>query len=676
MKRGLWTAAAIVVAAGFLFWTQVRVGAPSKPQLAASSQRRTTASKPVGPSLAQAQRLVMNKKDSILLSPSAARPGAEVTVVGYFPNVKQPPAAQGPDQANLCFGGCDHGLPYSGVQVHWSARHRGLFTMRFPVPQAPWVSYDGNHPLVAGHTYRVGLQCLDPQQPGCATEPALTSALFKLLGPVTHRCRHGACGDMHLTPAQASPGTKVSISGWAPLTQIIGQPFGYTLTLHGPGAQNLQIGNVAQNRLGQLSGSFVMPLTAYPRSGQKQWIETAALTTYFNGQCLKLQSTPASARKALANRCSHLVAPTRLIALAPPTWASLGRLKPLQIQSTSALNGPQLTLSTDRKTLTYCLTGAIVRSNDLGVSWSSIPTQAAISTVLKSADPIFGSSCTSATINPAYPRSVFAAFGAADRRFGAPPIYTIGMYTLDNGLHWSPAPVPKGLKAIDFGNFLVDGPRVLALYRSGQGSDTFQVESTSDGGATWHRGTLSCPSTGPCLRWGAAPAEDLGMGIGAFQPIERSLDHGKHWQSPAWPSQVALNMGPSQLVALSAKAILLVSGTESFPLRWSTDGGRRWRAVALPPLPANDGYQPYVDLQLLPNGSLLTESASGPTSFSLLSPGSHRWCSVPSSVLPQEAAWHGAPLVVASRLDWLASPSPNGPYSVHSVALTHVTCAG
>jgi hypothetical protein len=133
------------------------------------------------------------------------------------------------------------------IPINWSANQPGNFTLQYTVPSTPWLGTDGPHALQPGD-YTIGLQCLGPENQGCAIQEGSVTATFNLSGPASSQCQTDQdCARLSFDPASAAPGVQVQVSGWAPLNQIIdGTPFGYNLAVlpQGQGSQPVQIGQI------------------------------------------------------------------------------------------------------------------------------------------------------------------------------------------------------------------------------------------------------------------------------------------------------------------------------------------------------------------------------------------------------------------------------------------------
>jgi photosystem II stability/assembly factor-like uncharacterized protein len=608
---------------------------------------------------------------SFSLEPDTGPPGTKVQGSGYLPG--GPTAAQakgnfGFESATVCWGECPGGLSVDDVPVQWSDTQAGHFTLEFTVPAIPWLGADGAHPLLPGD-YTVGVQCLAPEQAGCLTQGPQVVSVFHLTGPTPTECLQGPCGQLELTPPQGVPGTLVQEGGWAPLTEIISTPFGYSLVLEQSGQTGPppQIGTVQQAMDGVLSGSFRVPLS-WPGLGLlPPGSYTLALQYIFiNGGPSVTETLPGMTITPLekGGGVSIILAPSSFTMTAPPPWSAVTNVQPVLFQDSARLTIPSVTFDpADPQRIAYCAPGSIELSADGGTSWSQIPTLGVTEVASTTNYPVFtgGSSqppaCRSVTLDPDHPQSFYTVFATAQEPYGAPPIYLMGYFTVDAGKSWQLVAPPQGYTIAQFSGFRATPDAVQALF-AGQPSSPeqappFTVEQTSDGGRTWAPADLTCPASAPCIGWGPAPSQIGGMGIDYPQAIEISTDGGKTWETPGWPTQVILNFGPSQLVTLSDSTLVLMSPGDDYPFRLSQDGGQTWKVISLPPLAGADGnVPPYPALQMLPNGALLAQSSTG-NAWQMLVPGAQEWCTV-STILPTTADLFVA---IDGQLWWLEVPS-------------------
>lgn len=611
------------------------------------------------------------------LQPAAGPPGTRVQVTGYRPG--GPTAGQaGRDAslgfATLCWGPCASSLTLS-VPVTWSERRAGAFTTSFTVPAVPWLTTGGPHPLVAG-TYTVGLQCLAPAAPGCREGAADMTATFALRAPAPERCvSRRPCAWVRLSPAGGPPGATVHVRGWAPLTEVIGAPMGYSLVLAGlPGAAGVAgtavLAQVQQAADGTLSGSFQIPAGLPGLGALTPGRHAVALQSLFPGPVT--------------------LAPTTLRVTPAPGWAALGPRAPAWVARNGGLMA-QDPLHPER--LAYCAPrGGIEVSRDGGAHWVALSTAGAAAALKGSGYELLptpegnaGPPCTGLVLDPGLPDVYYATFAAGPARYGAPPVFTLGLWTADGGRSWRLVPAPRGFAAGQFGGFQTDGRGVLALFGHPSGSPpryAWVAERAPSGGAAspWRVSLPTCPASGPCLRFGPAPN---GLGScamhGAPQPLLAAAGgSGRAWRtlgavSPNWCEL-------AELAALGRARVALISADPAapYPLMVSTDGGDRWTYVALPPLPGQpDQYPgPLPGLQLLPDGTLWTTEfvqtgGKWRARMLLLRPGARAWCAVGGAAgwLPSAGVDPNRVQVVAGRLWWFAADGTG-----HGVSLATLRC--
>lgn len=600
----------------------------------------------------------------ISLSPQTASPGGSVRIQGYLPGGPDAAGAaqdRALQQANLCWQDCQSGLVIQGVKVEWSASAPGNFAIDATVPSVPYLGEDGPHELAPGD-YTVGVQCLGPDLTGCATRPAQASAVLHLSGAAQKTCPNKACAELSLTPAQGKPGSQVQASGWAPLDSVIGQlPFGYSLVLIPASGQPVELAQVDQQMDGSFTAAFTVPQSA-PGIGALQ-----------SGQyTFGLQAARPAGQ------------PVETVATAPfelgsgLAWKDLGAIKPFWILPSANLTTPGIQAGPDGS-LAYCTLGGIGFSADGGKTWQMVPAAGVEAAAQATGYPLAEETpgkplCLSAFADSVNQTSFYAVFRTMKKDAGAPPEYFMGFYTPDAGKTWKVLPVPAETTLERFGGFAVQAQSVEALY-SGESANSPQPgpvfgELTRDGGKTWLPGTLSCPASGPCLRWGPAASSISGMGSPAPQAVMISGNGGQTWTFPG-PSVELRATGPDELSAIDGKSALLVSGSSDFPLQVTRDGGNNWEVVSLPPVPGATG-NPDSGLQILPDGSLLAQSDSG--AWQRLAPGAAAWCAASSGLPGQLVEFTAA----GGKLWWLTQPDTGSGQAPapKSVPLSALQCGG
>jgi hypothetical protein len=634
---------------------------------------------------------------ALTLSPDSGAAGTVVTISGFVAGVgaADAAAAAAPESTasdvDVCWDLCPGGPTFTYRSVVWSTDDPGAFAVSFTTPAVPWLESDGVHQPTPG-SYTVGLQCLTPPGTrlagGCAIQPADATATFTLTGPAPAACPTAACASLVLMPAEAPPGALVQVSGNAPLTQSIAVPDGpccWQLVAQGGDARELTLGSLRQSADGSLSGSFRVPLSLASDGAPAAGTYTVSLQTGLSGvdasgEGAVLLSTPSITIVARSTTFADaIVAPTPFTIDAAQTWSALNFGPPALIQPSTPLVGPAVTAAGgDPARVAACVSGAVLLSNDDGANWQQLPTDGADAAISAAGYAPFptadsrddGPTCLSATLDPLNPEAVFATFTAASPQYGAPPIVRLGLSSDDGGADWQPVPAPGGASAENFGGFVAGANGVEALFtapagRARRAADVL-VESSADGGQTWAQSDLSCPSSGPCVRWGAAANSTGSCAMHGYpQPLLVSPDGGASFVAPDWPSG-ANGCDANELISFDPTTVLLLSGRDPFPLVLSRDGGQSWQAIALPPLPDDaGGPSRYPDLQLLPNGALLAHAAT----WQLLAAGADAWCGVDSALLPPATVRVD---LAAGRL-WWYDGAATAPLSVDA---TDIACTG
>ena len=628
-------------------------------------------------SAARAPHIVRGQAASVLtLTPASGPAGTAVSISGFAEGVSAADAAA-PSQASrsafVCWDACPGGLSFEAVAVRWSKDDPGAYALTFGVPATPWLEVDGLHQPSPG-TYTVGVQCLTPPGTklvgGCATKPAIATASFTLTGDTPPACATPNCTTLQLSPADATPGTLVTVSGSAPLAQhVINQTACcWDLMLETSEGTPAEVTPLKQSSDGTLSGSFRAPL-ALPDAGPlAAGAYVFALRTSIDGDTggaangTALLSTPTLAITASGPTIAEALLSGATFTLdAAPPWSSLTATQPLATTRSTPLTGPVVTNDDGTpQREAVCVEGSTATSTDGGATWSTISTAGARQTIVDAGFTPFPDrqaagepdpACLAILLDAAHPDSIFATFQVSKPPYGAPPIINLGLVSTDAGATWHLVPPPDGAAADGFGGFFSAPAGIEALF-SATGSENLPlVEATDDGGQTWTPEALDCPASGPCVRWGAA-ANTLGScAMHEYpQPLLISSDGGQSFGVPTWPAS-ANGCETNEVVALSPTSVLLLRGRDPFPAVISNDGGATWQALALPALPGAPLYDTgFNDLHMLPSGALLASGESGSSLpmgilpagqadvWYLLPPGATAWCAVDSALLPGNAA--------------------------------------
>jgi hypothetical protein len=576
---------------------------------------------------------------SLSSSVKTAKPGDSVVLTGHLSAAVSPR----PQYANLCWDGCG-GLLEQGVPIRWLSSKKFQMTLR--VPETAWlVAHNGAvnvHPLSSG-SYEVGLQCLTSIS-GCALRGPQAKTSIRLKASKPRRCVRGRpCETLSLGPSTATVGDEVMVSGWAPLQDFIGQPFGYSLSV--------------------TAGSKV---TTYPRL--------------------------AYSSSKLAGSFNVVLTPTVLRVGQSSPWARLGRIPYLS----STYSGPSAVNPAPFSSLVgWCELSRIVITG--GATAVNVSTAGVKSALKGSTLHFFAGESTAVTpacdavqLDPTHPDSVYAAF---DTGQGAsiPPIYLAPVYTTNAGATWQAVPIPKGFSIEDFSGFTTEGNHVAALFSNNNGISAGGVpegthggyvttEMTANGGASWTTATLGCPSTGPCMTFGpyywgnCAMSQDMQTLL--LGPAGATAATGVKWGDSTWVTSVN-SCFTQQLVASSSRDLFLVDPSSEYPLLRSTNSGVTWTNWGLPSIPAAN-YGPDSapltnSMVLAPNGSLfasITNAAGNRQGLWRLYPAATSWCQVPNVFATTAPDQIQALRVGADDLLWAQS----SPSSMHSVPYAKLTC--
>jgi hypothetical protein len=413
------------------------------------------------------------------------------------------------------------------------------------------------------------------------------------------------------------------VRGWAPLSSIIGQPFGYQLQWNPGAATSTQYPAIqlTQSTDGAIRGSFQVPAGVQAGETLKTGKNFLALSYLF-----------------LRDSRSITLAATPFTILSPKTWHSLGAFRPLSVttnQSANTFNEPTPVTFGHGIIAVETTPGTLWLHR--GTTWKAVHTQPLASLaqahgypVLFGADPEPG--LTSVTMVSGYPQSLFVAAESANKKYGdsIPPIYNTPYYSTNLGSSWHSVPIPQGYTAGDFGGYVTQGRTVIAYFSTTKGWTT---ESSRSGGRSWVKtATLPKPADGLALQLGPMQNGNFGqMGAGQYQTVLRLNGRGQ-WVTAATFSNM---VGMTTLTALSPTQALLLEPGGAYPLQFTANAGKSWTYVALPPIPA---AQPDSQtMRMLANGDILEQATitnqTQPNWF-LLKPGSDIWSKVPTSVIP------------------------------------------
>ncbi len=647
---------------------------------------------------------------TITLSPASGPPGTTVTIRGTVPGMTA--AGHTAPVFTVCLNGCVSGFTDQGTTIRWTGAD--TFVSHFTIPRIPVLTASG--PLVPRDGVdQIGVTCVKPQIGGCLGVTQAHARFRVTHAPRPTRCGNGqSCGDIRLSASRLYPGQIVRISGCAPLTQLIGQPFPYTILLS-RGRSTANVGQTRQDMNGNLTGSFRVPALASGLGQVTGGDYTVSLQYQFNQPAQPpAKRIPGMTFQLMGKRVpgkggKKTVYGYELVNLAKrpftvralPAWSTLARLDVHSLTQSQALPFAVLAGRGTTSSFAYCVPGGIEISRDSGKSWALISTTTAAAASMQTAFPIAYSNqtpmpsptCQSVSFDPSAPDTLYASFLAINRQYGsAPPFYRVLYETLNGGSTWTAVPGPKGYVEGDFGGIAVEsavyGSPVVALYShiiSPQtGSLTRQhtvAIATTNGGRSWHQIVLSCPVQGPCVRFGALPGALPGMGTSTLQPLLRSTYHGRIWNALAWPSGYVypqgLMAGLAEIAWLGGNDVAFVSPGSQFPLRISRNGGRSWQAIALP-LPPDSrstvqyGSSPYGALMLLPDGHLLAslaQSSQSTTAWYTLSPRATHWVRDAAITAPRFLT---SLFVSGKRIFWPAlnmNGQPSGSSGLHSAPL-------
>jgi hypothetical protein len=487
---------------------------------------------------------------------------------------------------------------------------------------------------LASGTYSIGVQCLQEAH-ACGLGGAEATTSFRLEVPAADAptwCRSAdSCAQLTVSPAHALPGEDITVTGFAPVAAIgaDGQPFAYQLQ--------------------------VIPAPAAGPAVQFQSLGKAEATlAYFGFGALTVTAAPTFA------------------SINSTTWRA------------QAIDGSQpITANPAMPSTTgWCKGGAI--AVDADGHTTTIPTSKSAQAALTAMGfpPPQGASDTELTCDTlallgngvAGAPAVVAGFGVEPP--DQEPLYAdVALLTRDGGKTWTPVPTPRGVKPDGFGGFRYLGDAVAALFiPSGTTDPAPVVETSSDAGRTWLPTQMSCPTSGPCITFGSFQPGNCAKN-GGYQPVIESTDGGRHWAMTSLDENLDA-CWPAQLLTAADGSEVLVDSSSTFTVERSTDAGRTWADIAIPPVPGRpvgDGYDSAVIG--LPGGSLLAMSQNINDPWMLLHPGATSWCDVRTpNTINQDTVFFGGPRAIGDQLWWLTSASDISGTTAHHVALADLTC--
>jgi hypothetical protein len=274
--------------------------------------------------------------------------------------------------------------------------------------------------------------------------------------------------------------------------------------------------------------------------------------------------------------------------------------------------------------------------------------------------------------------AVVAGFGVepADQN---PLFADVALVTRDGGKSWTPLPTPRGVNPDSFGGFRYEGSAVTAVFTpSGNGPPGSYPappgETSSDAGRSWRATTLACPTSGPCITFGAFEPGNCAKN-GAYEPVIASSDGGHHWELASLDQNLDA-CWPAQLLTDADGSEVLVDSSSTFTVERSSDGGRTWSDIDVPPVPdqqVGEGYNGAI--VALPDGSLLALGQDSTHALMLLRHGATTWCDVrTASTVNQDFLFYGDPRAIGDQLWWLTSATDYTGATAQHIPLAELTC--
>jgi len=566
-------------------------------------------------------------------SPTSGPPGTTATITGTLAT----PLSPRPAGVSLCWDGCPGGLLDTGETLDWLSPT--VFQATMVVPAAPWVTaYPPRVVPLGSGTYSIGVQCLQEAH-ACGLGGAEATTSFRLDVPATDAptwCRTAdSCAQLTVSPAHALPGEDITVTGFAPIAAIGagGQPFAFQL------AVIPAVGRTMQSQ----------PTVQFQPLGKAE-----ATLAYFGFGALTVT--------------------------AAPTFASI-KSGSWNVQASDGWQ-PITANPAMPATTAWCKDGAI--AVDVGGRTNTIPTgkaaQAALTKLGFPPQPGITAedlTCDSlallgngATGVPA----VAAAFGVAPP--DQDPLYAdVALVTRDGGKSWTPLPAPRGVNPDRFGGFRYAGDTVAALFTASATTNPAPaVEASSDAGRTWQPAQITCPTSGPCITFGAFQPGNCAKD-GGYQPIIASIDGGQHWTQTSLDENLDA-CWPAQLLTATDGSAVLVDSSSTFTVERTTDGGRTWADIEIPPVPGRpvgDGYDGAIIG--LPGGSLLATTQDITQPWMLLRLGATTWCDVRTpETTNQNFPFDGDPRAIGDQLWWLTSANEGTGITAHHIVVADLRC--
>jgi len=367
-------------------------------------------------------------------------------------------------------------------------------------------------------------------------------------------------------------------------------------------------------------------------------------------------------------------------------WSEFGPFTPVWIEPSLNLTDPSLqTLFADPgnpNRIAYCVPGGIQVTADGGKTWDLVPTAGAgrlaaeTSLPLEVPDSDAGPACVSVALD-SHPGSYFATFIGYDANNDQHLPFTVGYVTTDSGQSWQAMPLAEGYSRYEFGGFWSDGQKVQAFYveRTLRVTDppNFTLLHSEDGGLNWTPARLTCPSEGPCVRWGPGPANWVPpLVAGLPRWVYASENDGQTWVVHNHLFAEIRLSETSELVGFPSSRVMVVASYRNgqHPVLFSENGGSGWISLILPLLPGSEtDLIRYPALQMLSNGALI---ATGKEGWYVLEAGATRWCLLDQERLPPQGTFL---LPLRDQVWWLErDPSASAQTSAHHAPLSVFKC--